>query len=101
MLIDLKTNKITHQDVGQMDMYIRMYDELKRSEDDNPTIGIVLCSDTDEDIARYSVLHGNEQLFASKYKLYLPTEDELRAEIETQKAMFYLQQEEKKESGED
>ena len=100
VLIDLKTNKITHQDVGQMDMYIRMYDELKRSEDDNPTIGIVLCSDTDEDIARYSVLHGNEQLFASKYKLYLPTEEELRAVIETQKAMFYLQQEEKKDIGE-
>ena len=94
VLIDLKTNKITHQDVGQMDMYIRMYDELKRNEGDNPTIGIVLCSDTDEDIARYSVLHGNEQLFASKYKLYLPTEEELRAEIETQKAMFYLQQHE-------
>ena len=96
VLIDLKTSKITHQDVGQMDMYIRMFDELKRSEGDNPTIGIVLCSDTDEDIAKYSVLHGNEQLFASKYKLYLPTEEELRAEIETQKAMFYLQQEEKK-----
>ena len=78
MLIDLKTKKITHQDVGQMDMYI--------------------CSDTDEDIARYSVLHGNEQLFASKYKLYLPTEEELRAEIETQKAIFYLQQEEKDDS---
>jgi len=93
VLIDLKTNKITHQDVGQMDMYIRMYDELKRSDGDNPTIGIVLCSDTDEDIARFSVLHGNEQLFATKYKLYLPTEEELRAEIETQKAMFYLQQE--------
>ncbi len=92
VLIDLKTQKITHQDVGQMDMYIRMYDELKRSEGDNPTIGIVLCADTDEDIAKYSVLHGNEQLFASKYKLYLPTEEELRAEIETQKAMFYLQQ---------
>jgi len=91
VLIDLKTNKITHQDVGQMDMYIRMYDELKRGEGDNPTIGIVLCSDTDEDIARYSVLNGNEQLFASKYKLYLPTEEELRAEIETQKAMYYLQ----------
>ncbi len=75
-------------------MYIRMYDELKRCEGDNPTIGIVLCSDTDEDTARYSVLHGNEQLFASKYKLYLPTEEELRAEIETQKAMFYLQQKE-------
>lgn len=97
VLIDLKTNKITHQDVGQMDMYIRMYDELKRHEGDNPTIGIVLCSDTDADIARYSVLHGNEQLFASKYKLYLPTEEELRAEIETQKAMFYLQQKENKD----
>ena len=95
VLIDLKTQKITHQDVGQMDMYIRMYDELKRSDGDNPTIGIVLCADTDEDIARYSVLHGNEQLFASKYKLYLPTEEELRKEIETQKAMFYLQQGEK------
>ena len=95
VLIDLKTEKISHQDVGQMDMYIRMYDELKRSEGDNPAIGIVLCSDTDEDIARYSVMHGNEQLFASKYKLYLPTEEELRAEIETQKAMFYLQQQEK------
>lgn len=92
MLIDLKTQKSTHQDVGQMDMYIRMYDELKRGEGDNPTIGIVLCSETDEDIARYSVMHGNEQLFASKYKLYLPTEEELREEIETQKMMFYLQQ---------
>ena len=62
VLIDLKTERITHQDVGQMDMYIRMYDEMKRSEGDNPTIGIVLCSETDEDIARYSVMHGNEQL---------------------------------------
>ncbi len=97
VLIDLKTEKISHQDVGQMDMYIRMYDEMKRSEGDNPTIGIVLCSDTDEDIARYSILHGNEQLFASKYKLYLPTEEELRAEIETQKTMFYLQQKENQE----
>lgn len=94
VLIDLKTNKITHQDVGQMDMYIRMYDELKKSTDDNPTLGIVLCTETDEDIARYSILHGNEQLFASKYKLYLPTEEELRNEIETQKALFYLQQQE-------
>lgn len=97
VLVDLKTSKITHQDVGQMDMYIRMYDELKRGEGDNPTIGIVLCSDTDEDIAKYSVLHGNEQLFASKYKLYLPTEEELRAEIETQKEMFYLQQDHDKQ----
>lgn len=81
-----------------MDMYIRMYDELKRSDGDNPTIGIVLCADTDEDIARYSVLYGNEQLFASKYKLYLPTEEELRAEIEAQKTIFYLQQHEKNET---
>jgi hypothetical protein len=92
VLIDLKTSKIKHQDVGQMDMYIRMYDELKRTEGDNPTLGIVLCSDTDEDIARYSVLHGNEQLFQSKYKIYIPTEEELRAEIEAQKRIFYLQQ---------
>ncbi|HBZ64255.1 MAG TPA: DUF1016 domain-containing protein [Lachnospiraceae bacterium] len=99
VLIDLKTEKITHQDVGQMDMYIRMYDELKRSEGDNPTIGIVLCSDTDDDIARYSIMHGNEQLFASKYKLYLPTEEELKAEIETQKAMFYLQKQNSEEKG--
>ena len=95
VLVDLKTGKITHQDVGQMDMYVRMYDELKKSVDDNPTLGVVMCTETDEDIARYSVLHGNEQLFATKYKLYLPTEQELREEIETQKAMFYLQQAEK------
>ena len=71
VLIDLKTERITHQDVGQMDMYIRMYDELKKSPDDNLTLGIVLCSETDEDIARYSILHGNEQLFASKYNISL------------------------------
>lgn len=94
VLIDLKTTKITHQDIGQMDMYIRMYDEKKRSKDDNPTIGIVLCADTDEDIARYSILNGNEQLFASKYKLYLPTKEELRREIERQKEIFYLQKKE-------
>ena len=76
-----------------MDMYIRTYDELKRSESDNPMLGIVLCSETDEDIARYSVMHGSEQLFASKYKLHLPTE-ESRAEIEAQKEIFYLQQKE-------
>ena len=96
-MIDLKTKKIIHQDVGQMDMYVRMYDELKKAKDDNPTIGIVLCSETDEDIAKYSVLKGNEQLFASKYKLYLPTEDELRAEIENQKTIFELQRQSKKE----
>ena len=72
--------------------------ELKQGEGDNPTIGIVFCSDTDDDIARYFFLHGNEQLFASKYKLYLPTKEELKAEIETQKAMFYLQQQESKQN---
>lgn len=91
VLIDLKTSKIRHQDVGQMDMYVRMYDELKRTEDDNPTIGILLCDDTDEDIARYSVLHDNDHLFASKYMTYMPTPEQLRAEIERQKAIFYLQ----------
>ena len=89
-MIDLKTSIITHQDVGQMDMYVRMYDELKRTEGDNPTIGIVLCSETDEDIARFSVLHDNDRLFASKYMLYMPTTEQLRAEIERQKEIFYL-----------
>lgn len=91
VLIDLKTSKVTHQDIGQMDMYVRMYDELKKYKDDNPTIGILLCTDTDEDIAKYSILKGNEQLFTSKYKLYLPTDEELRAEIENQKLIFNLQ----------
>ena len=100
VLIDLKTNQVTHQDIGQMDMYVRMYDELKKSKDDNPTIGILLCTDTDADVARYSVLHGNEQLFATKYKTYLPTEEELRAEIESQKAIFEIQQQEKNENNE-
>ena len=91
VLIDLKTSKVTHQDVGQMDMYVRMYDELKRTEGDNPTFGIILCADTDENIAKYSILHGNEKLFATKYKLYLPDEQKLKAEIEAQKEIFRLQ----------
>lgn len=95
VLIDLKTAKVTHQDVGQMDMYVRMYDELKRGENDNPTIGILICADTDEDIARYSVLHDSDQLFAAKYKTYMPTDEELRAEIEAQKIIYYLQHKEK------
>lgn len=101
VLIDLKTTQVTHQDIGQMDMYVRMYDELKKAKDDNPTIGILLCSDTDADVARYSVLHGNEQLFATKYKTYLPTEEQLRAEIESQKAIFEIQQQEKNENNDD
>lgn len=91
VLIDLKVGVITHQDVGQMDMYVRMYDELRRTEGDNPTIGIVLCSETSKDIARYSILKGNEQLFAAKYLPMLPTEEALRREIEQQKEIFYLQ----------
>lgn len=91
VLIDLKTERIIHQDVGQMDMYVRIYDEQKKAKNDNPTIGIVLCSETDHDIARYSILHGNEQIFASKYKLYLPTDEELKAEIEREKMNFKLQ----------
>ncbi len=91
ILIDLKTKKITHQDVGQMDMYVRMYDEFKKRSDDNPTIGILLCSETDEDIARFSVLKGNEQLFATKYKIYLPTEEELKAEINHQKTILEIE----------
>lgn len=98
VLIDLKTTKITHQDVGQMDMYIRMYDQLKRPDGDNPTLGIVLCADTDEDIARYSILNGNDQLFASKYLTYLPDKELLRREIEHQKEIFYLQQNTKEDN---
>lgn len=79
-------------------MYVRMYDELKKAKDDNPTIGILLCTDTDADVARYSILNGNEQLFATKYKTYLPTEEELKAEIESQKAIFEIQKLEKKEN---
>lgn len=92
VLIDLKTSKVEHQDVGQMDMYIRMYDELKRAKDDNPTIGILLCDDTDEDIARYSVLHDNDHMFASKYMTYMPSPEQLRAEIERQKEIYYLKE---------
>ena len=91
VLIDLKTTKITHQDVGQMDMYVRMYDEMKRTEGDNPTIGILLCSETSQDIARFSILHDSKQLFASKYLTYLPTEQQLKEEIEKLKELFRLQ----------
>ena len=81
VLIDLKMGKITHQDVGQMDMYVRMYDKLKRTEGDNPTIGIILCEEKDKAEVKFSILNDNEQLFASKYKLYIPTEEELIREI--------------------
>ena len=74
----LKTHKLTHQDIGQLDMYVRMYDDLIKGSDDAPTIGVLLCTDTDNTIARYSVLHDNNQLFAAKYMTYMPTEEELR-----------------------
>jgi predicted nuclease of restriction endonuclease-like (RecB) superfamily len=90
-LIDLKTQQITHQDVGQMDMYVRMYDQLMRTEGNNPTIGLLLCSETSEDMARYSILHDSEQLFQAKYLTYLPTEEQLRQEIELQKQIFLEQ----------
>ena len=91
VLFDLKTRQVTHQDVGQMDMYVRMYDDLIKLPEDNPTIGILLCAETSQDIARYSVLHGNEHLFASKYMPFMPTQEELRVEIEQQKR-FFLEQ---------
>jgi predicted nuclease of restriction endonuclease-like (RecB) superfamily len=94
VLIDLKTSKLRYQDVGQMDMYVKMYDELVRSEGHNPTIGMLLCAETDEDVAHYSVLNGNDQLFAAKYLTYMPTQEELRREIENQKEFFRLQQKE-------
>ncbi len=96
VLIDLKTTKITHQDVGQMDMYVRMYDDLKCTPGDNPTIGILLCAETSEDIARYSILNGNKQLFASKYLTYLPDGEELLKEIDRQKEIYQLQHNSKK-----
>ena len=85
VLIDLKTGKLGHQDIGQMDMYLRMYDDLKRGEGDNPTVGILLCEHKDRSVVRYSVLHESEQLFATRYRLVLPTEEELRAEIERER----------------
>lgn len=92
LIIDLKTTQITHQDVGQMDMYIRMYDELKKEEENNPTIGLLLCSDTSKDLARYSILKDSKQLYAAKYLTYLPSEEELSREIREQKEFFELQE---------
>lgn len=91
VLIDLKTTKLNYQDVGQMDMYVKMYDELVRPNGHNPTIGILLCADTDEDVAHYSVLNGNDQIYATRYLTFMPTKEELRREIERQKEIFMLQ----------
>ena len=97
VLIDLKTDALSHADIGQIDMYVRMYDDLKKSEDDNPTIGIILCTEKDETIVKYSVLAENEQLFASKYRLYLPKEDELKQLIQQDRDIFELDKSEEKE----
>lgn len=94
VIFELKTHRLTHQDIGQLDMYVRMYDDLVKGEDDQPTIGVLLCTDTDNTIARYSVLNDNDQLFAAKYMTYMPTEEELRREIEQQKEFFRLQHKE-------
>ena len=88
VLFDLKTRELTHQDIGQMDMYVRLYDDQRRSPDDGPTVGIILCAHKDHTVVRYSVLHGNEQIFASKYKLILPSEEELRAELLREQALI-------------
>ena len=90
ILVDLKVNRITYQDVGQMDMYLQMYDNMKKGPDDNPTIGIILCAETDSDVARYSTLAKNDQMFAAKYKLYLPDKEDLRREIERQKELYLM-----------
>lgn len=88
VIFDIKRGELTHQDVGQMDMYVRMYDDLKRGAEDGPTVGIILCAQKDESVVRYSVLEGNEQLFASKYQLILPSEEELRAELDRERALI-------------
>lgn len=95
VLIDLKRNKITAQDVGQMDMYVRMFDDLEKQEGDNPTLGLILCEETDATVAHYTALKDNPQLFAAKYKLYLPSSEDLRAEIESQKALYRLKNDSK------
>ena len=97
VIFELKTHRLTHQDIGQLDMYVRMYDDLLKGDDDQPTIGVLLCTDTDNTIARYSVLHDSDQLYAAKYMTYMPTEEELRREIEQQKQFFLMQHEKKEE----
>ncbi|MBO4875468.1 MAG: DUF1016 family protein [Bacteroidales bacterium] len=94
VLIDLKTTKISYQDVGQMDMYLKLYDTYNRPEGDNPSIGIILCTETNADVARFSTLATNPQLYAAKYLTYMPTQEELRREIEMQKEIFAIKEQE-------
>ena len=93
VLVDLKTGELTHQDIGQMDMYVRIYEDTMKGADDNPTVGIILCTDKDQTVVKYSVLNDSRQLFASKYQLYLPTEEELRKELERERALVVMEQE--------
>ncbi|MFK7061134.1 PDDEXK nuclease domain-containing protein [Flavobacterium oreochromis] len=90
VIIDLKTDKLSHQDIGQMDMYVRMYDDLKRGEGDNPTIGILLCAEKDETIVKYSVLNDKNNLFANQYMLYMPKEEDLKDIINQDRIRFEL-----------
>ena len=87
VLVDLKTGELTHQDIGQMDMYVRLFEDTVKGADDNPTVGIILCTEKDHTVVKYSVLNENRQLFASKYMLYLPTEEALRQELERERAL--------------
>ena len=100
VLIDLKTGPLTHQDIGQMDMYVRLYEDKMKGEGDNPTIGIILCTEKDATVVKYSVLKGNKRLFASKYKLYLPTEQELIEEIQREKHLIFRERQERYGEGE-
>jgi len=92
VLVDLKTRELTHQDIGQMDMYVRLFEDTIKGADDNPTVGIVLCAEKDHTVVKYSVLNENRQLFASKYMLYLPTEEALREELERERALVVREQ---------
>ncbi len=90
IIVDLKVEKLTHEAIGQMDMYVRMFDDLKRQPGDNPTIGLIMCTDKDETMVKYSVLNESKQIFASKYMLVLPTEEEIRRELERNQEIYGL-----------
>ena len=92
VLVDLKTGELTHQDIGQMDMYVRLFEDTVKGAGDNPTVGIILCTERDHTVVKYSVLDENRQLFASKYMLYLPTEAVLREELERERALAVREQ---------
>ena len=91
LLIDLKAGKLTHQDVGQMDMYVRMFEEKVRQESDNPTIGLILCSEKNNAVVKYSLLKESKQIFTSKYQMYLPTEKQLQKEIVTARELVEME----------